>query len=220
MYADTRYVPSTPRSVGLGGSLAISGLLIAGLMSFVPNIIAKAPPGSIETYPVNDPPPPPPNRIEKKVEPKPQHANIYIPDPLIVPRDAPTIQGTDVLPLDPPSREVLVDPGPATIIAEPPLPLPPLIGAQQDPRFARDYQPEYPSTELRAQRDGKVSVRVLIGVDGRVKAIEQVSATSAAFFEATRRQALAKWRFKPATRGGVPQESWKTLSVRFELKNP
>jgi len=52
-----------------------------------------------------------------------------------------------------------------------------------------------------------------------VKAVEQVSATSNAFFEATRRQALAKWRFKPATRGGIPQESWKTMSVRFELKN-
>ncbi|RYE01614.1 MAG: TonB family protein, partial [Sphingomonadales bacterium] len=64
-----------------------------------------------------------------------------------------------------------------------------------------------------------VSVRVLIGTDGRVKAVEQVSATSTAFFEATKRQALGKWRFKPATRGGVPQESWKTMSVRFELKN-
>jgi protein TonB len=52
-----------------------------------------------------------------------------------------------------------------------------------------------------------------------VKAAESVSATSPAFFEATRRQALSKWRFKPATRGGVPQESWKTMSVRFEIKD-
>ena len=64
-----------------------------------------------------------------------------------------------------------------------------------------------------------VKIRVLIGVDGRVKAAESVSATSDAFFEATRRQALSKWRFKPATRGGIPQESWKTMSVRFEIKN-
>jgi protein TonB len=60
---------------------------------------------------------------------------------------------------------------------------------------------------------------VLIGVDGRVKAAQSVSATSAAFFEATRRQALSKWRFKPATRGGIPEESWKTLSVRFLIKD-
>ena len=29
--------------------------------------------------------------------------------------------------------------------------------------------------------------------------------------------ALAKWRFKPATRGGVPEESWKIMTVRFTL---
>ena len=97
--------------------------------------------------------------------------------------------------------------------------LPPLMGATQDPRYLRDFQPEYPSSELRAQRDGQVRVRILIGADGRVKAVEQVSATSTAFFEVTKRQALGKWRFKPASRGGVPEESWKVMNVRFELEN-
>jgi protein TonB len=58
---------------------------------------------------------------------------------------------------------------------------------------------------------------VLIGIDGRVKAVEQVRATSPAFFEATKRHAIRNWRFKPATRGGTPQESWKVMNVRFEL---
>ncbi|RYD46170.1 MAG: energy transducer TonB, partial [Sphingomonadales bacterium] len=43
MYAETRYVPRTPRSISLGGSLAVSGLLIAGLISFVPNIVPMVP---------------------------------------------------------------------------------------------------------------------------------------------------------------------------------
>ena len=111
------------------------------------------------------------------------------------------------------------DPGPATAQPEPPAPLPPLVAAAQDMRFAGDFQPPYPGPELRAQRDGRVSVRILIGIDGRVKAVEQLSATSAAFFEATRRQALSKWRFKPATRAGIPEESWKVMSVRFEIAN-
>ena len=117
-------------------------------------------------------------------------------------------------PLDPPA-----DPGPPIAADPTPAPLP-LLGAEQDLRYLKDFQPAYPSAELRAQRDGMVRIRVLIGVDGRVKAAESVSATSPAFFEATRRQALSKWRFKPATRGGVPQESWKTMSVRFEITNP
>ncbi|MBX3563014.1 MAG: energy transducer TonB [Sphingomonas sp.] len=220
MYADTRYVPRTPRSVSLGGSLAISGLLIAGLMSFVPNIIPKKLDGPMTLVNIKDPVPPPPEpEIKPETQPQARQPDIFIPTPPIPQPQQPQMQGTDVLPLDPPPTGPLVAPGPGPTIAEPPAPLPPLIGAQQDPRFARDYQPEYPAQELRAQRDGKVAVRVLIGTDGRVKAVEQVSATSAAFFEATKRQALSKWRFKPATRGGVPQESWKTMSVRFELSN-
>lgn len=219
MYADQRYVPSTPRSVGLGGSLAISGLLIAGLMSFVPEIIPKPPITILEgtNIPI-DPPPPPEPTVKPEVRPEAQQPLPYIPPTTMPQPDQPVIRGTDILPLDPPQPTIVEKPGPV-VIAEKPVPLPPLIAAQQDARFARDFQPQYPSSELRAQRDGTVSVRVLIGADGRVKAVEQVSATSAAFFEATRRQALAKWRFTPATRGGVPQESWKTMNVRFKIEN-
>ena len=60
-------------------------------------------------------------------------------------------------------------------------------------------------------------VRVLIGADGRVKEIVRLSATSDAFWEATRRRALARWRFRPATEDGRPVESSMTLTVNFEL---
>lgn len=218
MYADQRYTPRSPRTVSIAAALAVNGLVIAGLISFVPNVIPRAPSGGIKIFEPVETPPPPEQAPKPRTEVSPRQADPYIPQPLIPQPDQPQMQGSDVLPLDPPRSGPVVDPGPANIV-EPPATLPPLIGAQQDSRFAQDFQPEYPAQELRAQRDGRVSVRVLIGVDGRVKAIEQVSATSPAFFEATKRQALGKWRFKPAARGGVPQESWKTMSVRFELKN-
>jgi protein TonB len=47
-------------------------------------------------------------------------------------------------------------------------------------------------------------VRVTIAPDGRVTSVEQVSATSPAFFQATQRHALSRWRFKPATVDGRP----------------
>ncbi|HEX8300307.1 TonB family protein [Sphingomonas sp.] len=219
MYADQRYVPRSPRSLSLAGALAINGLVIAGLLSFVPDIVPKPPVTALETTNVPIDPPPPPKPIEKPViEQTPQQIDPYIPPVLIRQIERPVIAGTDILPTEAPPVGPVTNPGPTNVI-EAPKPLPALIGAQQDPRFARDFQPDYPAPELRAQRDGKVAVRVLIGADGRVKAVEQLSATSSAFFEATRRQALAKWRFKPATRGGVPEESWKTMTVRFELKN-
>jgi protein TonB len=97
--------------------------------------------------------------------------------------------------------------------------VPVLVGARPDPRFARALQPDYPPSERRAEREGRVTVRVLVGIDGRVKQIELVSAASDQFFEATRRQALEKWRFTPATRDGIPEEAWRTMSVTFVLAN-
>src|SRR3546814_10368877 len=85
---------------------------------------------------------------------------------------------------------------------DPPVapPRPKLVLADIDPRFAGAFQPDYPAREQRGGIEGAVKIRVLIGTDGRVKAVELVSADSPAFFEATKRRALAKWRFTPADR--------------------
>ena len=80
-----------------------------------------------------------------------------------------------------------------------------------------ELQPPYPAAEERAEVEGSVVIRILIGTDGRVKAVEKVRATSDAFFRATERQALRHWRFKPATVDGRPVESRQTMTVRFQL---
>jgi protein TonB len=102
--------------------------------------------------------------------------------------------------------------------ADPPAP-PKLVIAELDPRFAGAFQPDYPASEQRRELEGIAKVRVLIGTDGRVKAVELVDTDSPGFFEETKRRALAKWRFKPATRGGVAEESWKVMTVRFQIRN-
>lgn len=109
--------------------------------------------------------------------------------------------------------------GPAVIVEPAPPPPPKLVLAQLDPKYAGVFQPDYPAREQRGEVEGVVRVRVLIGTDGHVKAVERVSGDNMAFFEATKRRALSKWRFKPATRGGIAEESWKEMTVRFEIKN-
>jgi len=64
-----------------------------------------------------------------------------------------------------------------------------------------------------------VTIRVLVGVDGRVKQVERVSATSEAFWQATQQQALRAWRFRPATRGSVPEEAWRTMTLTFRMED-
>jgi len=98
-------------------------------------------------------------------------------------------------------------------------PLPVLVNASVDPRYRADFQPDYPAFERNQGRDGIVVVRVLVGANGRVAAVEQVSATSDAFFDATKRRALSKWRFRPATRDGVAVESWREMTVRFNMED-
>ncbi len=99
-----------------------------------------------------------------------------------------------------------------------PKPMIPVFkAALRDPRFARDFQPDYPVGKLRLEIEGSVTVRVLVGTDGRVRQVEILKASDADFAKATEKQALRAWRFKPATRDGLPVEDWQTLTVRFDI---
>ncbi|GAB5487464.1 MAG: hypothetical protein Pars2KO_10340 [Parasphingorhabdus sp.] len=93
------------------------------------------------------------------------------------------------------------------------------VAARLNPRFAKQFQPRYPSGLLRRDIEGNVSVRVLVGTDGRAKDIELISAPHPEFWETTRKHALRKWRFQPATKDGSPIESWISLKVRFEINS-
>ncbi|MBA2920969.1 TonB family protein [Sphingomonas sp. MAH-20] len=71
---------------------------------------------------------------------------------------------------------------------------------------------------MRTGVEGITVVKVLIGTDGRVKQVAIVSTDDPLFADATERQALRRWRFRPATRDGIAVESWKQMTVRFELR--
>ncbi|WP_066726809.1 energy transducer TonB [Sphingomonas pituitosa] len=221
MHADTRYHANAPRSVSFGAALAINGAIVAGLIFSAPQFMPKPQPKPFEGKNIPLPPPP----VEPiKLQPKPEKVVTptqplpTIPDPVIAQPTDNRIEATNVI-ADPPAPFIKpAETGPS-VVADPPKAVLALIGATTDPRYAQDFQPEYPSQEMRAQRDGLVTLRVLIGTDGRVKAVEQVSASSDAFFAVTKRQALGKWRFRPATRGGVAEESWKTMTVRFRIED-
>lgn len=219
MYAD-RSRRSKPSPASLAAAIAINAAMIAALITSAPKIFT-APDVPFTAYPVDADPPPPPPEPEKRVESKQPTPDPlpYTPPPIeraLTPPDT-MIGSVDPQPkvdvFQPPATG---DPGSGTLPLDPPKPAPVLVDAKPDPRSV--FQPDYPPAERRAGAEGAVTVRVLIGADGRVKAVEQVRAASPAFFEATRRQALNRWRFAPATRDGVPVESWRVMTVRFVLE--
>ncbi len=205
-----------PGSVTL--ALCFTVLPIAGLIvsTHAAQIIAILdPPIEVRNIPLPKDPPPDPKPKPRTADPIDQ--KVYVP-----PVDTRTPSDNKVVTTptfpDPPPP---IPPGTGTEILKPPVePVKPVvIGAVYDPRFANALQPPYPAAEIRAGNIGRVVMRVLIGIDGRVKQVERVSAASDAFFAAAERQALTKWRFKPATSDGTPIEQWKTMSLRFELQD-
>ena len=220
MYAD-RY--GNRRGLDPAGatlSLGMCGLVAFGLTLATPNIARH-----IETVltGVNiplptDPPPiekPKPQPLIKTTKPVPTQQR----DPIDMTKQTVTLASgadtgvhVDSLPLDTLTAGTGTDIG--TIIA-PHTPV--LRDPTLDSRYSDTVQPAYPSDMRLGEREGRVVVRVLIGADGRVKDVQQISAASPSFFEATRKQALAKWRFKPGTKDGVAIEAWHTMAVRFVL---
>lgn len=215
MYAD-RSLLSPARTLNLGAALAVTGGIVAGMTFFLaPQLVFAPPREPFIGYPVPLPKDPPPDKPKPETaQPRPSHVDTT-PTPPRIPVETPFT--TTIQPPFVPTAPMDAGTGTGDVAADPPKPAPPLIGAMRDPRFARDFQPQYPGAELRMQREGTATVRVHIGPDGRVTEVQQVRATSPGFFEATKRQALAKWRFRPATRGGVPEDSWQTLTVTFVL---
>lgn len=214
------YANKPPDAKGISIAIGIHALVVAAVLAMPGIDLPDRIPTIVETYNVQ------PDPVPKDPVPEPDKPVIDIPRPSPKPTDiAPLVERP--LPSDPPNRQY-VDLG-AEITAgsglsdrlpievDPMVPEPVIAPARLNSRYSAGFQPPYPSGLLRLETEGLVSVRVLVGTDGRVRQIELVDTPHPDFWTATRRHALKKWRFTPATRDGVPFESWIDLKVRFEI---
>jgi protein TonB len=168
-----------------------------------------------ETHIINIPVPPDPDPVPPPdTRPQVQHPPTTITQvPPIVPshEEGPVVDNSyhpPVIPFDPgpPAHQIVL----ASIPPPPPV--------RREPELlGNDLQPPYPLDMQRAEREGDVRVRVTIGANGRVTGVERLSASSESFWSVTQRQALNRWRFRPATEDGRPVESSKVMIVHFRL---
>jgi protein TonB len=169
-----------------------------------------------------DPPPLPPEPVDRQVES--QHQSVINPPKQEVVTNLKPVQDfvsrepvattwtpTPVGEIDRPKVEPLPPP--------PPMPVPDPIRTKPEMKAGVELLPPYPASEQRSEKEGKVTVRLLIGPDGRVKSVQRVAAASDAFWRATERHALRAWRFSPATVDGKPVESSTVITVKFELRD-
>ena len=204
-----------PRASALAAVAALHiAVLAAVLMIKTPIYVRPDRAPTIGIF-IPEPPLPPP-------DPQPQNAPTRRSAPSAVTTTQPLAPASDdsttAVPLGP-GPIAPADPGPLIDPGPQPQPVrqPVRVAAAADPRFADSLQPLYPPVERRMEREGRVRVRVTIATGGRVRAIERLFATSEALWKATRRQALSRWRFRPAPENGRPVEDTMILTVTFRL---
>lgn len=200
------------------GGLALVVLLHAALIAAV--ILIKSPqfirhmggPIVVRSYPVEVDPPevlPPPQRHSQPTNESVDHPT----PPEHFAFTGPTVD-TSHGPVDPGTTAVGTG---GSVVRDPPPPPPPPIRHAAEIDSSSALQPPYPPSEQRMSREGRVQVRVTIGANGRVIAVARLAATSDAFWQVTERQALTRWRFRPATVNGRSVEDSKVLTITFRL---
>jgi protein TonB len=203
--------------VGIGATIAVHALVAGAFLLMPKEVIAPYVPQIFigNQIPLDPPPPPEPQPqppesklpVRVKTDPAPGKTDsvVKVPDSgakdLLGSGDTGEGSGGNEIilpPINPPYEPVLVEP-------------------KIDPKALAAFQPDYPGSMIRQGLEGSVTVCVTINVDGRVTDIARISATDEAFWIATQRHALRKWRFRPATRDGVAVASSKVLTVHFKL---
>lgn len=89
------------------------------------------------------------------------------------------------------------------------------------PRFDAEYldnpRPAYPAMSRRLGEEGRVLLRVLVGGEGRAREVQLKESSGFARLDQAAREAVLRWRFVPARRGGEAVEGWVLVPVGFAL---
>lgn len=79
-------------------------------------------------------------------------------------------------------------------------------------------KPDYPSASRRMEEEGTVSLRFLVGVDGKVLQSEIEKSSGFKRLDEAARAGLSKCRFKPATVNGQPEPAWASMTYTWRLE--
>ena len=210
-YASRQRKP-TKHLVGLGLVVLLHLLLLWAINSGLARSFVKKLKGPVEAVLLEeqkpDIPPPPPPPPPKNLPPPPPS---YVP-PVDVQVNAPppvnAIAAVSNTPQPP------APPSPAPVSTAPAAPV--RTGAVVN--SANCEKPEYPSASRRLEEEGTVSLRFLVGVDGKVIQAEVDKSSGFRRLDEAARAGLAKCQFKPATVDGKPEQAWASMKYTWRLE--
>ena len=154
--------------------------------------------------------------VPKAVAPAVMRKNEALPPPpmplaIVDPTPAPNAPVGAVaraLPLTP-----ITAPVSAMLVAAPKLELP-----SSDADYLQNPKPAYPAMSKRLGEQGKVVVRVLIGVDGVVQKAEIRQFSGFDRLDQAALNTAQRWRYVPGKRGGVAEAMWFNVPINFGLE--
>lgn len=107
----------------------------------------------------------------------------------------------------------------AVSTAPPGPPAPPRLELpSSDAAYLNNPKPPYPVLSKRMGEQGKVVVRVLIGVDGTAQQAEIRTSSGYDRLDQAALTTVLKWRYVPGKRGGVAEAMWFNVPINFVLE--
>lgn len=166
-----------------------------------------------------EPPPPEPKPKPPQPQPAPKKAPTPppAPRPVATPSPAPAPNApTGVTETQPPAPPI------AAPVAQSAPPAPPAPPRVELPTSEADYlqnpKPAYPPMSKRLGEQGRVVVRVLIGVDGTARDAKVVQSSGYDRLDQAALETVLKWRYVPGKRGGVPEAMSYNVPINFVLE--
>jgi len=205
---------------GLGVVVLLHLLVFWALQASLSRDITRQLPQVVQAVLLQETPPPP------KIDPPPAP-----PPPVAAPSPTPPAQVPPV--------EVTVAPSTApkqaitAVASSAPQPQPvsaaaaaPVAPSRAEPQArnpasvsaAQCDKPDYPTASRRMEEEGTVSLRFLVGVDGKVIQSEIEKSSGFKRLDEAARAGLSKCRFQPATLDGRPEQAWASMKYTWRLE--
>ena len=229
---------------GLGVVVLLHLLVFWAIQAGLSRDITRQLPQVVQAVLLQEIPPPPPPPPPPKVDPPPAPLP---PPPTQPPPTAAPAPPTPLAPTSPappaqvPQVEVAVMPSAAptqaiTAVANSnpqpaPAPAPAIAAAPAAPAraapptrtpasvsAAQCEKPDYPTASRRMEEEGTVSMRFLVGVDGKVIQSEIEKSSGFKRLDEAARAGLSKCRFQPATVDGRPEQAWASMKYTWRLE--
>jgi len=174
--------------------------------------IVKAPVEAVLLEELKPPPPPPPPPPPKNLPPPPP---AYVPPVEVQVNTPPPINAIAAVSNKPQPE---APPSPLPVVTAPPAPPAPIARTAAVISASSCEKPEYPSASRRLEEEGTVTLKFLVGVDGRVKESAVDKSSGFKRLDEAARQGLSKCQFKPGTENGQPVEGWASMRYTWKLE--